>query len=134
MIDWPVLAAIATPILACVGVVVGAWVGRRAGIRQADAAVTQAESSARNTVTADWKAFSDSLQTRLGAVETRSTATEVRLDAAELRASAAEDRATVAEGMYKAAVQYLRQIAGWFEHRFPAEKLPPPPPELEGEL
>jgi hypothetical protein len=133
-LDWNVVAAIATPILAFVGVVVGHWSGRRAGLKQADAAVLDAESSARIAVTADWKSFSDALQVRLAAVESRSAATETRLDAAELRASAAETRASHAEGLYKAAVKYLRQIAAWFDDKWPGEKMPPPPEELEGEL
>lgn len=133
-IDWPIVAAIATPFLGFLAVVVGAWVGRRAGMRQADAAVTQAKTGARAAVTADWKAFSDSLQARLGAVETRASATETRLDAAELRATHAEERAAHAETLYKAALSYLREVAAWFSSRWPGETMPAPPPELEGEL
>lgn len=129
-----IVSAVATPILACIGLVVGAWLGRRAGLKQADAAVTSAESSARQAVTADWKSFSDALQARLGAVEARSAATELRLDAAEERAIAAETRAGHAETLYKAAMKYLRQIAAWFDDKWPGEKMPPPPSELEGEL
>lgn len=134
MIDWPIVGAIATPALSLLGMVIGAWLGRRAGMRQADAAVTQAETGARQAVTADWRAFSDSLQARLGAVETRASATETRLDAAELRATHAEARAAHAETLYKAALSYLRVIASWFSSRWPGETMPAPPPELEGEL
>lgn len=134
MIDWAVVAAVATPVLGFFAVVVGQRVGRRAGMKQAEAAVTQAETGARAAVTADWKAFSDSLQARLGAVETRSSATETRLDAAELRATHAEARAAHAETLYKAALNYLREVAAWFSSRWPGETMPAPPPELEGEL
>ena len=134
MIDWPIVGAIATPVLSLMGMVIGAWVGRRAGMRQADAAVTQAETGARQAVTADWRAFSDSLQARLGAVETRASATETRLDAAELRASLAEARAEHAETLYKAAVRHLREVAAWFSSRWPGETMPAPPAELESEL
>ncbi|WP_135452600.1 hypothetical protein [Mycobacterium sp. DL99] len=133
--DWiPTAALILTPILSCVGIVVGALIGRRAGLRQADAAVHGAQASARQAVTADWKAFSDSLQARLGAVETRSSASEARLDAAEVRASAAEARAAHAESLYKAALSYLREVASWFSSRWPGEVMPAPPTELENEL
>lgn len=128
------IGAIASPVLACVGVVVGHLLGHRAGLRQADAAVADAEAHARQVVSADWKAFADSLQTRLAAVETRSAATETRLEAAEQRALAAEQRASSAETLYKAAVRYLRQIVAWFNQRWPGEQLPPPPDELAGAL
>lgn len=130
----PVITAVATPILGLLGVVTAAWIARKAGLRQADAAITAAEAKARETVTADWKAFSDSLQQRLTAVETRAGATEARLDAAEQRALVAEARAHAAEDLYKAAVRYLRQIAAWIAERLPDEPLPPPPDELAGEL
>lgn len=142
MVDWALAAAILTPILACIGVVAGAWVGRRAGVRQADAAVKSAEASARQAVTADWKAYTDSLYQwatgladRLTAVEARAGAAERRLDAAETRTVLAENRAERAEEMYRVAIRYVRRLVAWVvdQNRLD-EPMPIPPPEIENDV
>ena len=125
--NWQHFAAVLSPILAFLGVPVGAWIGRRANVENA-------KTEARKAVTADWAAYSTSLHQWATGLAARLEAVETRVGAAETRAQTAEHRAEAAETLYRAAIRYLREIAAWFEARWPGEKLPPAPRELEGEF
>ncbi|WP_131808470.1 hypothetical protein [Mycolicibacterium elephantis] len=120
-------AGILTPVCAFLGVVAGAWIGRRANVENA-------KTEARKAVTADWEAYSASIHQWATGLAARLEAVEARVGAAETRALAAEQRADRAERLYRAAIHYLREVAAWVAEYWPGEKMPAPPIELEGEI
>ena len=137
MPDLGMLVSIASPILATGTVFASAWLGRHAG----RAAVKQAATDERKAASADWASYTaelrqDNADLRKHNVELsdRVEKVEQRVDDSELRAAAAELRASKAEKLYALAVVYLRRISHWVNDYLPAEKLPPPPPELEADL
>lgn len=147
------VSAIAAPLLTFLGVVIGAWKGRRDGREQAEnarrdlevkakIASDQAADAAARRVTAAWEAYAESTQTdrrmlmeRLEAVEQRASAAEKRLDSAETRAVIAEERATRWESLYRIAVAHLREVISWAtaSHNRSSD-MPQTPPELVREL
>ncbi|RIT69201.1 hypothetical protein [Mycobacteroides abscessus] len=139
--NWTIAAAIAGPAMALVGVVAAALIGRAHGRKQAEAAISQAE-------TADWAAYSSELrqdrdeahrqvrtmQGDIRQLSVRVDAAEKRSESAEKRSAVAEERADAADTRYRAAAAYIQQLFEWLSHRVPGESPPPPPPELAGHL
>ncbi|QYC55111.1 hypothetical protein SEA_BOILGATE_30 [Mycobacterium phage Boilgate] len=129
------LAAVLSPLLSLVGVVLAALLGRRAGEATAAAKVRDAETNARAAATADWKAYTDSLNVYNAALAERLGRVEGRLADAEARTAKAEARAAEAEHMYRVAIGYLRQLVEWCSQRLPSgEELPEVPHVLVGDL
>jgi hypothetical protein len=127
------VGAVAGPFLTATGVVIGSWVGRRQGLKTADAAVEQASAEARRAVTADWESYTGMLMKRLETVESRAGTAEKRLDSAETRAVIAEERATRWESLYRIAVMHMREIIKWANDSR-AGSMPEAPAELQDAL
>lgn len=128
------VGAVAGPVTTAAGAVVGSWIGRRQGIKQADAAVNQASTEARKAVTADWQAYTGMLMQRLETVEQRAGAAEKRLDTAETRAVISEERANRWESLYRIAVIHLRDIIKWASNVSHLTDMPATPAELINDL
>lgn len=147
------IAAIASPLFAFLGLVVGAWKGRKDGRDQAERdrrdlevkakiASDEAAAKAAAEVRMAWKEYAASTQTdrkmlmdRLEAVEKRASAAEKRLDSAETRAVIAEERATRWESLYRIAVAHLREVISWATASHSrGDGMPPTPAELVREL
>jgi hypothetical protein len=144
------IGAIAAPMLAFMGVLVGAWKGRVDGRRQSEHATRELEirakiatedaaNDARREVTEAWGAYAESMQKdrklladRIETLEKRSSAAEHRLDSAETRAVIAEERATRWESLYRIAVAHLREMIQWATIR--TGEMPVTPAELQREL
>lgn len=159
MIDSDTLnlvTAIGGPLVTAAGGVGGVWLGLKEGRKRADRQAIEAEkkaeetarragekaaNEARKAVTADWAAYSKSMQDdrkmladRLATVETRAAAAEQRIDTAETRAVIAEERAIRWESLYRIAVHHMRELIKWASDISHMTDMPKAPAELQSEL
>lgn len=114
-------------LLTLLGVVAGALIGRAHGRKQAEAAISQAE-------TADWAAYSSELRQDRDEAHRQVRIMQGDIQKLSVRVDAAEERADAADTRYRAAAGYIQQLFEWLSHRVPGESPPPPPPELDGHL
>jgi hypothetical protein len=139
------VSAVGGPFVTAAGGVFGVYIGLREGRKRSKADAAQAgeeaANKAREAVTADWAAYSRSMQEdrkmlseRLAAVEQRHAAAERRIDAAETRAVIAEERATRWESLYRIAVHHMRELIQWASDISHMTDMPQAPAELQSEL
>lgn len=141
----PAQTAVIVAVVSLLGVIaaawIGAWAGRRAALRNADAnadiakaAVQDAFTRAYEAADQHWARYNEGMQRWNESLAKDVASNSRRLATAEMHAAASELRATKSETLYRLAIIYLHTLASWFAEMMPGENLPPPPPELEGDL
>jgi hypothetical protein len=129
---------VATPLIACIGVVLAALIGglfgHLAARRNAEAAVQDAYTRAHEAARKDWGVHLEAVQRwcttqaeELHELGQRQGATEMALEAEKT----ARGRA---ERLYRIALSYLHRIFSWAAYHVPGEPLPAPPPDLMADL
>lgn len=136
--EWVVFVPLA---LTCLGLFIAPAVGRRAGQKQLDAAVNQADEERkkvvaleRETAANEWAKITEGMQKWNESLADRLGEVEKRLSNAEIRSTAADLKATAAEKNYRIAIAYLRQVILWVNDNWPGNDCPDPPPELIADL
>lgn len=147
--NWKLIAEAAAPFLVFLAsvfaVVAGAWSGRRAANKTAEAAevsakatvedaYTRAHKAAREESRQEWAQYIEAWQRWNESQTLQLARLEGRIENLELEYEAEKLARRKIESRYGIALAYLRRVIGIVSEHLPGLTLPTPPPELEADL